>query len=68
MQCFLLRNTVSKRSSTISLKTYKNWCPHDDHLRSTCVRVAELIKGTLGKIKNTSKNDRRDCPVISKFD
>ena len=31
MKCYLLMNTTSKRNSTNSLKTYENWCPHDEH-------------------------------------
>ena len=48
-------NKASKRNSTISLKAYENGCLHDDHLCSTCVRVTELSKRALGKIKSTSK-------------
>ena len=29
---------------------------------------AKLNKEALGKIKNTSKNDRRGCPSLLKFD
>ena len=51
-------------NSTISLKTYEKLFPHDDHLRCTCVRITKLNKGALGKIKITSKNDRRGCPFL----
>ena len=67
MKCYLLMNTASKRNSTISHKTYENWCPHDEHFCQTCVRVTELSKGALGKIKNISTNDRRGRPSISKL-
>ena len=67
MKCYLLTKTASKRNSTISLNSYENWCPHDDHSCRTCVRVTKLNKGALGKIKNTSENDRRGHPSISKL-
>ena len=60
-------NTASNRSSTISLKTYKNWCPQDYHLCRTCVRITELCKGALGKIQNISRNYWRDRPFFSKL-
>ena len=66
MKCYLLMNTASKRNSTISLKIYGNWYPHDEHFCQTCVRVTELSKGALGKVKNISINDRRGRPSISK--
>ena len=56
MKCYLLMNTASKRNNTISLKTYENWCPEDDRLYCTCIRVTELCKEALGKIQNTSRN------------
>ena len=62
MKCYLLMNTTSKRNSTISLKIYENWRPQDDHSCRTCIRVTELCKGALGKIKNTSKNYGRGRP------
>ena len=64
MKCYLLMNTVSQRNSTFSVKTYENWCLHDDNLCRTCVKVTELSKGALGKINNTSKNDRRGRPSL----
>ena len=67
MKCYLLMNRASKRNSTISLKTYENWCQHDEHSCQTCVKVTEISKGTLGKIKNISINDRRGRPSISKL-
>ena len=67
MKCYLLMNTASKRSSTILLKTYENWCPHDEHDCGTCVRITELSKEALGKIKKTSQNDRRGRPSLSKL-
>ena len=67
MKCYLLTNTASKRNSTISLKTYKNWCPHDDYSWGTCARITELSKGALGKMKNTIKNDQRGRPALSKL-
>ena len=60
-------NTVSKRNSTISLIAYENWCPQDNNLCRTCVRVTELCKESLGKIENTSKNYRKCRPSRSKF-
>ena len=70
VKCFFLRNTASKRNIKhhISLKTYENWCPYDNHLYSTCERITKLNKEALGKIKNTSKNDWRGCPSPLKFD
>ena len=70
MKCFLLTNTASKRNIKyhISLKTYENWCPYDNHSYSTCERIAKLNKEVLGKIKTTSKNDRRGCPSLLKCD
>ena len=67
MKFYLLMNAASERNSTISLKTYEKLCPHDDHLCSTCVRIIKSNKGALGKIKNTSKNDRRALPSFLKF-
>ena len=67
MKCFLLINTASKRNSTISLKTYENWCPNDDHSGRTCVRVTELNIAALGKIKNTSKIDRRAVHLFQNY-
>ena len=67
MKCYVLMNAASKRNSTISPKTYENWCPEDDHLWGTCVRVTQSCKGGLGKIKNTSRNYRRDRPSLSKL-
>ena len=49
------------------IKTYENWCPYDNLLYSACGRIAKLNKETLGKIKNTSKNDRRACQFLLKF-
>ena len=49
------------------LKTYKNWCPHYEHSCRRCLQVTELSKGALGKIKNTSKNDGKDRPTLSKL-
>ena len=60
-------NMTSKRNSVISLETYENWYRHDDHLGIMCVKITELDKGALGKIKNTSKNDRRSRPSLSEF-
>ena len=70
VKCFFLRNTASKRNIKhhISLKTYENWCPYDNHLYSTCERITKLNKEAPGKIKNTSKNDWRGCPSPLKFD
>ena len=48
----------------ISLKTYENWCPYDNHSYSSRERIAKLNKEALGKIKNTSENDRRGCPSL----
>ena len=62
-----IMNTVCKRNSTISLKTYENWGPHDDYSCRTCARITELSKGALGKMKNTIKNDRRGRPTLSKL-
>ena len=62
MKCYLLMNTASKRNSTISLKRYEKLCSHDEHQCSTCVSITKLNKRALGKIKNTSKNDRRGRP------
>ena len=69
MKCFLLTNTTPKRNIKhhISLKTYKKWCLSDNHSYSTCERIAELNKETPGKIKSTSKNDRRGSPSLLKF-
>ena len=67
MKCYLLMNTASKRKSIILLKTYKNWCPHYEHSCRRCLQVTELSKGALGKIKNTSKNDGKDRPTLSKL-
>ena len=67
MKCYDLMNTASKSNSTFSPKTYENWCPQDDHLCRTCVRVAELCKGAFGKIKNTSRNYRRGPPSLILF-
>ena len=70
MKCCLLMNTASKRNiqHRISLKTYGNWCPYDNHSYRTCERIAKLNKEALGKIKNTNKNDRRGCASLLKFD
>ena len=67
MKCYLLMNLASKRNSTSSLKVYEKLCPHDDHSCSTCVRITKLNKRALGKVKNTSKNDRKGLPPLSKF-
>ena len=67
MKCYLLMNTASKRSSTILLKTYENWCPHDEHDCGTCVRITELSKEALGKIKNTSQNERRGRHLFQNY-
>ena len=67
MKCYLVMNTAWKRNSTISLKTYEKWCSLDNHSCRMCVRVTELNQGVLGKIRNTSKNDRRVRPSLSKL-
>ena len=67
MKCYLLLHTACKRNSTISLKTYGNWRLQDNHLCRTCVRVIQLGKGALGKIKNTSRNYGRVLPSLSKL-
>ena len=67
MKCYLLLHTDCKRNNTISLKTYRNWCLQDNHLCRTYVRVIQLCKGTLGKIKNTSRNYGRVRPSLSKL-
>ena len=67
MKCYLLLHTACKRNSTISLKTYGNWRLQDNHLCRTCVRVIQLGKGALGKIKNTSRNYGRVRPPLSKL-
>ena len=50
-------NMAFEKNSVIGLKICKNWCLHDDHYDSTCASVTELSKGTVGKIKNTIKNN-----------
>ena len=67
MKCYLLLHAVCKRNSTISLKTYGICCLQDNHLCCTCVRVIQLCKGALGKIKNTSRNYGRVRPSLSKL-
>lgn len=67
MKCYLFMNMTSKRNSVISLETYENWYRHDDHLGIMCVKITELDKGALGKIKNTSKIDQRGCLSLLKF-
>ena len=67
MDEMLSSNMVFKRNSTILLKLYEKLCPHDDHSCSTYVRITKLNKGALGKINNTSKNDQRGRPSLSKF-
>ena len=61
--CYFLMNMAFEKNSVIGLKICKNWCLHDDHYDSTCASVTELSKGTVGKIKNTIKNNWKVPPI-----
>ena len=67
MKCYLLLHTACKRNSTISLKAYGNWCLQVNHLCLSCVRVIQLCKGALGKIKNITRDYGRVRPSLSKL-
>lgn len=54
MKCNLLVHTTW-RNSIITIKTYENWCPHDEHSCSTCVKVAELSEGALENLRTPAK-------------
>ena len=67
MKCYLLMKTASREIAPFRLKRTKKLCPYDNHSCSMCVKITKWNKGALGKINNTSNNDRRGRPFLSKF-
>ena len=57
----LMRPPGEKYSAIFHLKHMKTGVPMIGRVR------AKLNKEALGKVKNTSKNDRRGCPSLLKF-